>query len=309
MEMKNNKGFLLIIFILGGLVSFSQLKRFNSSKQQYEMQFDLEQDRFSRPINFVEKIETNYPNLTYLGVPLSALKASYYVSLDSIDLAKKLFYKSMSDNPFLMYGEQRISELYYTTNQMDSMTYYANKAIKGLPNNAKHFYLKILSLKYEQKGDSILYYFNQIDEKVKKKDDALWRIVLGGIYGDNKVEKETAKNLAIESKKLYPYDNEINLIAEWILYSRDIANTNFRKFNNLMKMEDTNVSYKDSIFSEVVNLIPNNQRYFENYIAFLIRTQKNKKAKEIFENLSNNFSKINQKLVQAIQQIDERNED
>ena len=74
-------------------------------------------------------------------------------------------------------------------------------------------------------------------------------------------------------------------------------------------MEDTNVSYKDSIFSEVVNLIPNNQRYFENYIAFLIRTQKNKKAKEIFENLSNNFSKINQKLVQAIQQIDERNED
>ena len=72
MEMKNNRGFLLIILILGGLVSFSQLKRFNSSKQQYEMQFDLEQDRFSRPINFVEKIETNYPNLTYLGVPLSA---------------------------------------------------------------------------------------------------------------------------------------------------------------------------------------------------------------------------------------------
>ena len=90
MEMKNNRGFLLIILILGGLVSFSQLKRFNSSKQQYEMQFDLEQDRFSRPINFVEKIETNYPNLTYLGVPLSALKASYYASLDSIDLAKKL---------------------------------------------------------------------------------------------------------------------------------------------------------------------------------------------------------------------------
>ena len=307
--MKNNKAILFITFILCGLFSFSQYKRFNSSKQQYEMQFDLEQDRFSRPINFVEKIETNYPNLTYIGVPLSALKASYYASLDSIDLAKKLFYKSMIDNPFLMYGEQRMSELYYNINQMDSMTYYANKAIKGLPNNAKHFYLKILSLKYEQKGDSILYYFNQIDEKVKKKDDALWRIVLGGIYGDNKVEKETAKNLAIESKKLYPYDNEINLIAEWILYSRDIANKNFRKFNNLMKMEDTNVSYKDSIFSEVVNLIPNNQRYFENYIAFLIRTQKNKKAKEIFENLSNNFSKINQKLVQAIQQIDERNED
>lgn len=307
--MKNNKAILLITFILCGLFSFSQYKRFNSSKQQYEMQFDLEQDRFSRPINFVEKIETNYPNLTYIGVPLSALKASYYASLDSIDLAKKLFYKSMIDNPFLMYGEQRMSELYYTINQMDSMTYYANKAIKGLPNNAKHFYLKIISLKYEQKTDSMIHYFNKVNNRVKMRQDNLWKIVLAGIYDDNKVEKNIARDLALKSKNIFPYNKEINLIAEWILYSKETANNSIRKFNNLMKMEDTNVSYKDSVFSEVINSIPNNQRYFENYIAFLIRTKKNKKAKEIFMNLSNNFTKINPKLVEAINEIQDENKD
>tara|TARA_E500000178_G_scaffold325760_1_gene353379 strand:- start:102 stop:1025 length:924 start_codon:yes stop_codon:yes gene_type:complete len=307
--MKNNIIILLFIFILSGLVGVSQYKRFNSSQQQYEMWFDLTQDRFEKSIDFVKQIETNYPNLTYIGVPLSALKGSYYANLDSIDLAKELFYKSMIDHPFLMYGEQRMSELYYNMNQMDSMTYYANKAVKGLPNNAKHFYLKILSLKYEQKGDSMIYYFNKIDKNVKNKDEALWRIVLAGIYEDSKVKIENAKDLAIESKKLFPYNKEINLIAEWILYSRETANNSIRQFNKLMKMEDLNSSYKDSIFSEIVNLIPNNQRYFENYIAFLIRTQKNQKAKEIFEKLSNNFSKINPKLVEAINQIDERNED
>ncbi len=307
--MKNNKAILFITFILCGLFSFSQYKRFNSSKQQYEMQFDLEQDRFSRPINFVEKIETNYPNLTYIGVPLSALKASYYASLDSIDLAKKLFYKSMIDNPFLMYGEQRMSELYYTINQMDSMTYYANKAIKGLPNNAKHFYLKILSLKYEQKTDSMIHYFNRVNNRVKMRQDNLWKIVLAGIYDDNKVEKNLAIDLALKSKNIFPYNKEINLIAEWILYSKETANNSIRKFNNLMKMEDTNVSYKDSVFSELINSIPNNQRYFENYIAFLIRTKKNKKAKEIFMNLSNNFTKINPKLVEAINEIQDENKD
>ena len=76
-----------------------------------------------------------------------------------------------------------------------------------------------------------------------------------------------------------------------------------------MKMEDTNVSYKDSVFSELINSIPNNQRYFENYIAFLIRTKKNKKAKEIFMNLSNNFTKINPKLVEAINEIQDENKD
>lgn len=307
--MKNNIAILLITFILCGLFSFSQYKRFNSSKQQYEMQFDLEQDRFSRPINFVEKIETNYPNLTYIGVPLSALKASYYASLDSIDLAKKLFYKSMIDNPFLMYGEQRMSELYYTINQMDSMTYYANKAIKGLPNNAKHFYLKIISLKYEQKTDSMIHYFNKINNRVKMRQDNLWKIVLAGIYDDNKVEKNIARDLALKSKNIFPYNKEINLIAEWILYSKETANNSIRKFNNLMKMEDINVSYKDSVFSEVINSIPNNLRYFENYIAFLIRTKKNKKAKEVFMNLSNNFTKINPKLVEAINEIQDENKD
>ena len=307
--MKNNIAILLITFILCGLFSFSQYKRFNSSKQQYEMQFDLEQDRFSRPINFVEKIETNYPNLTYIGVPLSALKASYYASLDSIDLAKKLFYKSMIDNPFLMYGEQRMSELYYTINQMDSMTYYANKAIKGLPNNAKHFYLKIISLKYEQKTDSMIHYFNKVNNRVKMRQDNLWKIVLAGIYDDNKVEKNIARDLALKSKNIFPYNKEINLIAEWILYSKETANNSIRKFNNLMKMEDINVSYKDSVFSEVINSIPNNLRYFENYIAFLIRTKKNKKAKEVFMNLSNNFTKINPKLVEAINEIQDENKD
>lgn len=307
--MKNNKTILILIFILSALASLSQFKRFNSSQQQYEMWFDLEQDIFSRSVEFVEKIENNYPNLTYIGVPLSALKGSYYEALDSIDLAKKLFYKSMIDNPFLMYGEQRMSELYYNINQMDSMTYYANKAIKGLPNNAKHFYLKILSLKYEQKGDSMLYYFNKIDEKVKSRDDALWRIVLAGIYQDDKVKIDDAKDLAIKSKKVFPYDKEINLIAEWILYSREIANNSLIKYNKIMKMEDSYVSYKDSIFSEIIKLVPTNQKYLENYIAFLIRTRNNTKAKETFKNLSNNFSKINPILVNAMNQIDERNED
>ena len=307
--MKNNKIILILIFILSGLASLSQFKRFNSSQQQYEMWFDLEQDRFSRPIDFVEKIETNYPNLTYIGVPLSALKGSYYADLDSIDLAKKLYYKSMIDHPFLMYGEQRMSELYYNINQMDSMTYYANKAIKGLPNNAKHFYLKIISLKYEQKTDSMIHYFNKVNNRVKMRQDNLWKIVLAGIYDDNKVEKNIARDLALKSKNIFPYNKEINLIAEWILYSKETANNSIRKFNNLMKMEDTNVSYKDSVFSEVINSIPNNQRYFENYIAFLIRTKKNKKAKEIFMNLSNNFTKINPKLVEAINEIQDENKD
>ena len=307
--MINNKIILLFIFILSALASLSQYKRFNSSQQQYEMWFDLEQDIFSKPIDFIEKIETNYPNLTYIGLPLSALKGSYYAALDSIDLAKELFYKSTIDHPFLMYGEQRISELYYNINQMDSMTFYANKAIKGLPNNAKHFYLKILSLKYEQKGDSMIYYFNKIDEKVKKSDDALWRILLAGIYEDSKVEKNDAKDLAIESKKVFPYDDEINLISEWILYSREIANNSLRSYNKIMRMEDSYVSYKDSVFSEIINLVPTNQKYFENYIAFLIRTRNNMKAKEIYNNLYNTFSKINPILVNAMNQIDEKNED
>ena len=166
--MKKSLDLILLVFFIAffGLSHMVHHRNYNSYKQQIKLFSDLNGSYKNTQPEFYNNIETELPNLTISSVPLKALKAVYISEnepIDSIQKSLDLLHESIKDNPFLMFSEGNLSQIYYSIRKFDSAYYYARKSFKGLPNNAIHF--AMLAKLYANNGtyDSIVNTFNKIN--------------------------------------------------------------------------------------------------------------------------------------------------
>ena len=115
---------------------------------------DLNDNNFiARDWDFVEKVETDYPNLSITAIPLKALLANYYLANDSIVEGFNYVEQAISEksNPFIGYPEAIKAKLYNTIGTIDSAVYFSGKAFRLLPRNPLHFSEYARSLTFSQK--------------------------------------------------------------------------------------------------------------------------------------------------------------
>jgi len=268
--MKKTHNYIILILLIISLYGFIRI--FNSYNQQLLLIADLNNDTWERPMDFIENIEVDFPNLTATALPIKSVQAQYYLYNDSVLKGMKLIDEVIAEksNPFIMLPEALKAKYYNTLGQKDSAYYYSRKAFSGLPRNPFHLAELIRSLNSEQKKDSIDEYFKQIKYPFNYQ---VWRIYLAGTIGNDK-DDAFAKETAIEALEITQNRNESNdllRITSFIkLYGRDT----FEKSLEIEKIasdfyRQDNFEEAKPLYEELITMIPKNYIYKENLAVSL----------------------------------------
>ena len=127
---------------------------YNSLKGQMFLLQDFNSNQFNVPLNQVDNIVPDMPNITVTTIPINSVKARYYVNAKRYDKAFALLDKGTSANPYLFYSEILKSQIFQEQGKLDSAKVYARKAFFGLPNNDLHAsrYINLINLTRDKKA-------------------------------------------------------------------------------------------------------------------------------------------------------------
>lgn len=209
LKSKGNK-FLNTSFLLGAFLFvtpsiYTNSKVYESLKGQMFLLQDFNSNKFTVPLNQLETLVPEIPNITVTTIPINSLKARYYVNAKKYDKALELIEKGTKANPYLYYSEILKSQIYQEKGQLDSAKFYARKAFFGLPNNDLHTnrYINLINNTRDRKA--LEEAFDLLTYKNKPSNWKNYLIIASGLYPlKDKKLIEKAKQ-AIE---LFPNDKE-----------------------------------------------------------------------------------------------------
>jgi len=145
---KLSTGFLAFAIILLIPSVYINNSVYKSLKGQMFLLQDFNSNQFNVPLNQVDNIVPDIPNITVTTIPINSVKARYYVNAKKYDKALSLLEKGTKANPYLYYSEILKSQIFQEKGQLDSAKVYARKAFFGLPNNELHAsrYINLINL-------------------------------------------------------------------------------------------------------------------------------------------------------------------
>ena len=196
---------------------FISFKVYESLKGQMQLLQDFNSNQYNIPLNKVENITPNIPNITVTTIPINSVKARYFVKNKKYDKAIKLIESGTKANPFLFYSEILKSQIYEELGKLDSAKFYAKKAFFGLPNNQLHSstYLNLVNITRDK--NALEDAFNLL---VINNDLTNWKnylTIASGLYppGD-KVIVERAKNAV----QIFPNNSDIKNLLNSVSVGR-----------------------------------------------------------------------------------------
>ena len=269
-------------------------RNFESYKEQKKMYSHINKSDFrGASSEFYNSFETEIPNLTISAMPLKAVKAMYILEneSDSIDKAKSLLKKGSIDNPFLMYSEGNLSQVYYAQKMYDSAYYYARKSFIGLPKNAIHF--AMIAKLYANKNviDSIVISYEKIINPSTIGIDRIFLASMNNFYNaiEDSLIKKRALNNIINIKKSHPINVEIQHLADLIIIGKseferalilkdegEILLQNRRFKQGILKYLEALDLRKDNYpYIQTIGLAYYNLAEYNNAIEYLVRLEDN----------------------------------
>ena len=122
---------------------------FESHKGQLFLLRDFNSSKFTIPMDKVDYITPDIPNITVTALPMKSIKARYYFENKKYDKALSLLNEGTSANPYVFYSENLKAQIFLKQGKIDSALVNAKKAFIGLPNNMLHagVFVQALSLK------------------------------------------------------------------------------------------------------------------------------------------------------------------
>ena len=180
-------------------------KVYESLKGQMFLLQDFNSNQFNVPLDKVDNIVPDMPNITVTTIPINSVKARYYVNAKQYDKALALLDKGTKANPYLYYSEILKSQIFQEKGQIDSAMVYAKKAFFGLPNNDLHASRLINLIKIKRDRESLEQVFELFTYKNKENNWKNYLIVASGLYPPkDKALMERAK----KATELFPSNPE-----------------------------------------------------------------------------------------------------
>ena len=209
-KVKPNKrlsnAFLVIGFLFVLPSIYINIKVYESLKGQMFLLQDFNSNQFNVPLNQVDNVVPNIPNITVTTIPINSVKARYYVNAKKYDKALALLEKGTKANPYLYYSEILKSQIFQEKGQLDSAKVYARKAFFGLPNNDLHAsrYLNLINITRDRVALESA--FELLTVKNKSNNWKNYLIIASGLYPPkDKALMEKAKR----ATELFPNDPDI----------------------------------------------------------------------------------------------------
>ena len=171
---------LALVCLLPSLVVTNKV--YESLKGQMFLLQDFNSNQFNVPLNQVDTIVPDMPNITVTTIPINSVKARYYVNAKQYDKALALINKGTKANPYLYYSEILKSQIFQEKGQIDSALVYAKKAFFGLPNNDLHASRLINLIYLKRDRESLEEAFEQLTYKNKENNWKNYLIIASGLY-------------------------------------------------------------------------------------------------------------------------------
>ncbi len=208
----------MILMIFSTTVTY---KTYQSHRGQLTLLRDFNTNKFSIPLDQVETITPNLPNITVTTIPMESIKARYFINLKKYDKALELLDEGSKANPYLFYSENQKAQVFLNIGKIDSALIYAKKSFYGLPNNALHAstFAQIIGLKKDTK--ELLKAFNLISER---SGPIIWKnflVILSQISAPKDPEFIRYATKAVE---LFPDDNEFLAIKKLAIIGQSRIN-------------------------------------------------------------------------------------
>lgn len=193
-----------ILLVLPSIYVTKQV--YESLKGQMFLLQDFNSNQYNLPINRIDNIVPDIPNITVTTIPINSVKARYYVNAKKYDKAMVLLNKGTSANPYLFYSEILKSQIFEQQGKLDSAKFYARKAFFGLPNNDLHAsrYINLINLTRDKKS------LNESFELMTQKNNINhWKNYLKIAINLYNANDSLLVQRAKKATELFPNDPEI----------------------------------------------------------------------------------------------------
>jgi len=196
---------ILIILLLTPTI-FVTNSVYNSLKGQMVLLQDFNSNQFNVPLNQIDNLVPDIPNITVTTIPINSVKARYYFNAKKYDKAIALLEEGTSANPYLYYSEVLRSQIYLAKGRLDSASVYAKKAFFGLPNNALHAsnYINIINQTRDREALE-----EAFEGLVAKNDYNNWKNYLIVASQLNPPKEQKLVERAKRAAQLFPLDQSI----------------------------------------------------------------------------------------------------
>ena len=208
-----NTSFLIVVILLVIPSIYVSNKVYESLKGQMFLLQDFNSNQYNIPLNRIDNLVPNIPNITVTTIPINSVKARYYLNAKKYDKALALAEKGTNANPYLFYSELLKSQIYRAQGKLDSAKVYARKAFFGLPNNALHSsnYVNLIN----QTMDSAA--LEEAFELLTIKNDLNnWKNYLIVANSLNPPQDSALISRAQKAMDVFPENNEIKSLARLI---------------------------------------------------------------------------------------------
>ena len=295
-QVKENKKVNLLFMVLALAVLLPSLYVTNSVYKSLKGQMFLLQDfnsnQFNVPLNRVETLVPNIPNITVTTIPINSVKARYFLNAKQYDKALALIDKGTSANPHLYYSEILKSQIYFAQGKIDSAFVNARKAFFGLPNNDLHasHYINVINQKRD--AEALEEAFELLVAKGKISNWRNYLIIANQISPRNEVLIERAKRAA----SLFPEDNSIQQLYRAIVVGQQAVNE-ANSFSNLALAQFNQQDYANAVknFELAIAKNPLEYSYYENAATSNYLTGDLEKAVEQIDKVINEMNPLNGK--------------
>ena len=203
---KLSSGFLALSLLLTLPSIYINNTVYKSLKGQMFLLQDFNSNNYNVPLNQVDNIVPDMPNITVTTIPINSVKARYYVNAKKYDKALALLDKGTSANPYLYYSEILKSQIFQEQGKLDSAKVYARKAFFGLPNNDLHASRYINLINITRDKNALEEAFELLTYKNKLNNWKNYLIIANSINNPNDPELIERAKKAIE---IFPNNNEI----------------------------------------------------------------------------------------------------
>ena len=254
----------LILFALSGILPsiYINNKVFESLQGQMFLLQDFNSNQYNLPLNKVDKIVPDIPNITVTTIPINTVKARYYFNAKKYDKAIALIEKGIKANPYLFYSEMLKSQIYEEQGKIDSAKFYAKKAFYGLPNNDLHSSRYINLINKTKDKEELEKAFKLFTLNNKPNNWKNFLIVASSFYKPG--DKYLVEKAEI-ARKIFQGDQEFEALYRQILIGQSNINSASNFQNKGLEYFNNSDYYKAAIeFEKAIELNPLDYANYEN---------------------------------------------
>jgi tetratricopeptide (TPR) repeat protein len=268
-------------------------KVYESLKGQMFLLQDFNSNQFNVPLTQIDNLVPDIPNITVTTIPISSVKARYYVNAKKYDKALALIDIGVKANPYLYYSEILKSQIFKEKGQLDSAKVYAKKAFFGLPNNDLHASSYINLINITRDREALEEAFELLTAKNKINNWKNYLISASSLYP---VKDQTLIDRAKKAVEIFPNNNDIvNLYREIAIGKLGVSTAASFSAKGLDFFNAQDYSKAAEQFEKALQANPLDYAHFENAATANYMIGNIEKALEQIDIVINDINPLNGK--------------